>query len=78
MTSRIREVSAGRPVLPFPLRNKEIFMRVRIFLATMIVAATPGLALAMCAGDHEKVTMSCPEGQAFDAESSTCKALPTG
>ena len=54
-------------------------MRVSYLLAAMIVAATPGLALAMCEGaSHEKVTMSCPEGHVFDAESATCKALPTG
>ena len=66
-------------VLLSKARNKEVFMRVRLLIATLAVAATPGLALAMCSGyGHEKVTMSCPDGQAFDAETSTCKALPTG
>ncbi|MEM7719534.1 MAG: hypothetical protein AAF222_10035 [Pseudomonadota bacterium] len=54
-------------------------MRVKLLLATLVVAATPGLALAMCSGyGHDQVTMSCPEGQSFDATSQSCKALPTG
>ncbi|MGR3513790.1 MAG: hypothetical protein ACU0GG_13590 [Paracoccaceae bacterium] len=54
-------------------------MRVKLLLATLVVAATPGLALAMCSGSkHEQVTMSCPEGQTFDAATESCKLLPTG
>ena len=54
-------------------------MRVRLLLAALITAATPGLALAMCSGyGHEQVTMSCPEGQSFDAATESCKPLPTG
>ena len=54
-------------------------MRVKLLLATLVVAATPGLAMAYCSGSkHEQVTMSCPEGQTFDTATETCKALPTG
>ncbi|MEM7752948.1 MAG: carbohydrate-binding module family 14 protein [Pseudomonadota bacterium] len=54
-------------------------MRVRLLLATLVVAATPGLAMAYCSGGkHDQVTMSCPVGQVFDTETSSCKALPTG
>lgn len=54
-------------------------MRARLLLATLVVAAAPGLAMAYCAGSkHEQVTMSCPDGQAYDAATATCKALPTG
>ncbi|MEM6387172.1 MAG: hypothetical protein AAF718_13145 [Pseudomonadota bacterium] len=54
-------------------------MRVKLLLATLIVAATPGLALAMCSGyGHDQVTMSCPDGQTFDVTTSSCKATPTG
>ena len=54
-------------------------MRVKLLLATLVVAATPGLALAYCSGSkHEQVTMSCPEGQAYDAASQSCKLIPTG
>jgi hypothetical protein len=61
------------------IRNKEVFMRARLLLATLVVAAAPGLAMAYCAGSkHEQVTMSCPDGQAYDAATATCKALPTG
>lgn len=54
-------------------------MRVRLLIATLAVAATPGLAMAYCSGSkHDQVTMSCPVGQVFDAETASCKALPTG
>ncbi len=54
-------------------------MAIRLLLATLVVAAAPGLAMAYCSGSkHEQVTMSCPEGQTYDAASATCKALPTG
>ena len=53
-------------------------MRMKLLLATLVVAATPGLALAMCSGaKHEQVTMSCPEGQTYDAEAAKCLS-PTG
>ena len=55
-------------------------MRARLLVAVIALAATPGLALAMgCSGyGHEEVTMSCPEGQAFDTETRTCKPPATG
>ncbi len=54
-------------------------MRMKLLLATLVVAATPGLALAYCSGSkHEQVTMSCPEGQTFDTATESCKPLPTG
>ena len=54
-------------------------MRVKLLLATLVVAATPGLALAYCSGSkYEQATMSCPEGQAYDAASQSCKLIPTG
>lgn len=66
------------------LRNeastKEVFMKVRLLLATLITAATPGLALAMCSGyGHEQqATMSCPEGQTYDAATQNCTPPATG
>lgn len=54
-------------------------MRMKLLLATLVVAAAPGLAMAQCFGDkHEQVTMSCPEGQTFDTATESCKPLPTG
>lgn len=54
-------------------------MKVRLLIASLITAATPGLALAMCSGyGHEQVTMSCPQGETFDAATQSCKAVPTG
>lgn len=54
-------------------------MRVKLLLATLVVAATPGLAMAYCSGaKHEQVTMSCPDGQTFDVATESCKLIPTG
>ena len=54
-------------------------MRVKLLLATLVVSATPGLAMAYCSGSkHEQVTMSCPEGQTFDTATESCTATPTG
>lgn len=54
-------------------------MRVKLLLATLVVAATPGLALAMCSGyGHDQTAMSCPEGQTYDAATQRCAATPTG
>lgn len=54
-------------------------MRVKLLLATLVVAATPGLAMAYCSGTkHDQTAMSCPEGQSYDAATQTCKATPTG
>ena len=54
-------------------------MKARLLLATFVLAAAPGLALAMgCNGYHsEEITMSCPEGQTLDLQSNTC-ITPTG
>ena len=52
-------------------------MRVRLLIASLVVAAAPGLAMAMCNYGHEKVTMSCPEGQTLDVETNSC-ITPTG
>ncbi len=49
-------------------------------LATIILLATvPSLAMAQCFKGHaeEEITMSCPEGQAFDTETNSC-ITPTG
>ena len=60
----------------------EFLMKTKLLLATFVLAVTPGLAMAMsfgCSGDHkEQITMSCPEGQAFDAETQSCKPPATG
>ena len=54
-------------------------MKARLLLATIVLAAAPGLAMAMgCSSDHkEQITMSCPEGQTLDVETNSC-ITPTG
>lgn len=52
-------------------------MKVKLLLSVMALAALPTLAAAQCFGDHEQVTMSCPEGQIFDTEKQSC-ITPTG
>lgn len=52
-------------------------MKVRLFLSAFAIAALPTLAAAQCYGDHQQVTMSCPEGQVFDTEQQSC-ITPTG
>lgn len=55
-------------------------MHARLLIAAIALVATPGLALAMgCSGkSHDEVTMSCPEGLAFDTETRSCKPPATG
>jgi len=66
-------------MLPSVYAEKEVFMRVKLLLATLVVAATPSLALAMCSGyGHDQTAMSCPEGQTYNAATQRCAATPTG
>ena len=54
-------------------------MRAKLLIAVIALSAAPGLALAKgCSYGHDEVTMSCPEGLSFDAESQTCKPPATG
>lgn len=54
-------------------------MRAKVIFAAFALAFTPGLALAACSGyGHDQVTMSCPDGQTFDAATQSCTASPTG
>ena len=59
--------------------EKERLMKAKLLLATIVLAAAPGLAMAMgCGADHkEQITMSCPEGQTLDVETNSC-ITPTG
>ena len=54
-------------------------MKTKMLLATLALAVSPSIALAMgCSGGHskaEEVTMSCAAGSVFDAESQRC--VPT-
>ena len=54
-------------------------MKTKLFLATLVVAASPTLALAMgCSYGHSKtedVVMSCAPGSVFDADTQKC--VPT-
>lgn len=52
-------------------------MTTRLLLTALVLAAAPLSAMAACFGGHEKVTMSCPEGQVFDDEQQSC-ITPTG
>ncbi len=51
-------------------------MHVRLLFVAVLTVISPSLAVAMCGG-HDEVTMSCPEGQSFDSETSSCKPAPT-
>ena len=54
-------------------------MKIRLLLTALILGIAPGLAAAQCSGyGHQEVTMSCPEGQSYDAASESCKPTPTG
>ncbi len=53
-------------------------MKTKLFLATLVVAASPTLALAMGCSNHAKtedVVMSCAPGSVFDTETDKC--VPT-
>lgn len=54
-------------------------MKTRLLVTITVLFASPVLAQAECFGDHakEQVTMSCPEGQSFDAATKSCVS-PTG
>jgi len=52
-------------------------MKAKLAVAALALAFIPGLAAAQCFGDHQQVTMSCPEGQVFDTEQQSC-ITPTG
>ncbi len=52
-------------------------MKAKVLLAVLVAGSLPAAALAECYGGHEKVTMSCPQGQNFDPETKTC-ITPTG
>ena len=48
-------------------------MKIKITLAALVLAATPGLAVAMCSGmKPQQTALSCAEGQVWDSQTSTC------
>lgn len=48
-------------------------MKVRLTLAALVLAATPGLAVAMCSGMKPAQTaMSCADGTVWDSQTGTC------
>ena len=47
-------------------------MKVTMFLATVLVALLPGMALAACGG-HQVARMTCADGTVWDAESGSCQ-----
>lgn len=53
-------------------------MKIKLALATLALAATPGLALAMCAGEaHVTASASpCQASQVWDAGTSKCVTKP--
>ena len=78
MSSRIREAPIRKPVLPSGHPIAEVFdMKTKLAAVALVLAFVPGLAAAQCFGEHEQVTMSCPEGQIFDTEAQSC-ITPTG
>lgn len=53
-------------------------MKIKLTLAALALALTPGLAAAACGHDREKITASaCGEGQVFDAATQACVLKPT-
>ncbi|QYK39946.1 MAG: hypothetical protein KF887_10735 [Paracoccaceae bacterium] len=53
-------------------------MKLKLTLAAIALALTPGLAAAMCKDGHTKITASaCGEGQVYDAASGACVLKPT-
>ena len=54
-------------------------MKAGSLVVAVFLTMTPSLAMAMCFKGHaeEQITMSCPEGQVFDAETNSC-ITPTG
>ena len=54
-------------------------MRARVLFVALALTAAPGLVFAQCSGgQHDQVTMSCPEGQTFDINTQTCLPPATG
>ncbi|MDJ0639314.1 MAG: adenylosuccinate lyase [Paracoccaceae bacterium] len=54
-------------------------MKLKLLLTALVLGTAPGLAMAACSGyGHQEATMSCPEGQAYDAATSSCQPTPTG
>ncbi len=50
-------------------------MKVKLFLATLALAAAPGMAMAMCSWERTQQSASqCEQGQVWDSESQTCIA----
>lgn len=47
-------------------------MKVTMFLATVLVALLPGMALAACGG-HQEARMTCADGTVWDAEIGSCQ-----
>lgn len=47
-------------------------MKVTMFLATILAALLPGMALAACGG-HQEARMTCADGTVWDAESGSCQ-----
>ena len=47
-------------------------MKVTMFLATVLVALLPGMALAACGG-HQEARMTCADATVWDAEIGSCQ-----
>lgn len=48
-------------------------MKLRVTLAALVLAATPGLAAAMCSDMKPAQTaMSCADGMIWDSQTRTC------
>jgi hypothetical protein len=52
-------------------------MKPKLTLAVIALLLAPGLAAAMCSGNHEQA-MTCAEGTVYSAESGTCVPQVTG
>jgi hypothetical protein len=87
-TGKVRKVSRNRGFLSgfcletrifvlssFRTSNGGLPMKARLTLAALILAATPGLAFAMCSGMKPSETaMSCANGMVWDSQTRTCVA----
>ncbi len=52
-------------------------MRIKTFLAALVLTAAPALAYAGCTGQSHQANMTCADGLAWDADTQTCVATTT-
>lgn len=54
-------------------------MTFRLLLISVVLAFSPGLAIAQCYGDHakEEIVMSCVDGTEYNADTQKCEPAST-